>query len=92
MGFCLKRKSVFKGFQLFTSHLFCFLQPLGEDGFQFAGVLEAQLQVLKPADRGLAELRAMHSSQRLSNVGLCITCQKQRGKCSFEAFWEGYFP
>lgn len=86
MGFCLKRKSIFRGFQLSTSHLLCFLQPLGQDGFQLAGVLEAQLQVLKPADGGLAELRAMHSSQSFPYVGLCITCQKQRGKSSFEAF------
>lgn len=80
MGFFLKCKSIFRGFQFPTSHLFCFLQPLGQDGFQFARVLEAQLQVLKAANRRLAELGAVHSSQRFSNVGLCITCQKQRKK------------
>lgn len=80
MGFFMKCKSIFGGFQLPTSHLLCFLQPLGQDGFQLAGVLEAQLQVLKAANRRLAELGAVHSSQGFSNVGLCVTCQKQRKK------------
>lgn len=92
MGFCLKCKPVFGGFQFSTSHLLCFLQPLGKDGFQLARVLEAQLQVLKAANRCLAELRAVHGSQRFSNVGLCVTCQKQRGKSNSEGSWEGYLP
>lgn len=84
MGFCLKCKPVFRGFQFSTSHLLCFLQPLGQDGFQLARILEAQLQVLKAANRRLAELRAMHGSQCFSNVGLCVTCQKQRGKATLK--------
>lgn len=39
-----------------TSSQLCFIKPLSEDGLELAGVLKAQLQIFKAADRGLAEL------------------------------------
>lgn len=39
-----------------TSSQLGFVKPFRQDGLQFAGVLEAQLQVFKATDRGLAEL------------------------------------
>lgn len=45
-----------------TSGLLRLLQPLGQDGLELAGILETELQVLKAADGGLAELGAMDSS------------------------------
>lgn len=39
-----------------TSSLLGLLQPLGQDGLELAGILETELQVLKAADSGLAEL------------------------------------
>lgn len=80
IGSWFKCKSIFRGFQFSTSYLFCFLQPLGQYWFQFACILEAQLQVFKPANSSLAEFRAMHCSQCFSNVSLRVTCKKWRKK------------
>lgn len=41
--------------RLTTSQL-RFVQPFCQNGLEFAGVLEAQLQILEAADGGLAEL------------------------------------
>lgn len=80
IGSWFKCKSIFRGFQFSTSYLFCFLQPLGQYWFQFACILEAQLQVFKPANSSLAEFRAMHCSQCFSDVSLRVTCKKWRKK------------
>lgn len=45
-----------------TSSQLCLVQPFGQDGLEFAGVLEAQLQVFEATDGGLAELGAVHCS------------------------------
>lgn len=60
-----------------TSGQLGLLQPLGQNGLQLAGVLEAQLQVLEAADGGLAELGAVHGSQGLAHVGLCVAWRSE---------------
>lgn len=60
-----------------TSGQFGLVQPFGQDGLQLAGVLEAELQVLEAADRGLAELGAVHGSQGLTHVGLRVAWQSK---------------
>lgn len=61
-----------------ASSQLCLVQPFGQDGFQFAGVLEAQLKIFKAADGGLAELGAVHCSESLSYVSLRVACQQKR--------------
>lgn len=39
-----------------TSSQLSFVQPFSQNGLELAGVLEAQLQIFKAADCGLAEL------------------------------------
>lgn len=58
-----------------TSSQFGLVQPFCQNGLQLAGVLEAELQVLEAADRGLAELGAVHGSQSLAHVGLRVAWQ-----------------
>lgn len=54
-----------------TSQL-CLVQPLLQDGLEFACVFEAELKVLEAADCGLTEFRSVDSSQGLSHVGLGV--------------------
>ena len=55
-----------------TSSQLGLVEPFSQDGLEFAGVLEAQLQIFKAADRGLAELWAVHCSESLAHIGLRV--------------------
>jgi len=76
---------------LTTSQL-SFVKPFSQNGLEFAGVLKAQLQIFKAADRGLAELWAMHCSESLAYISLSIawgqneteieTLKQRRGKAN----------
>ena len=59
-----------------TTSLLGLHQPFSQDGLQLAGVLEAELEVLEATDGGLTELRAVHSCQSLTHVGLCVSCAR----------------
>lgn len=61
-----------------TSSQLSFVKPFRQNGLQFAGILEAQLQIFKAADRGLAELWTVHCCKSLAYVSLRVAWQSMK--------------